>query len=394
VVPAPDIGDSLLYVSIAGRPPFSNTQRNLAPAPPLGGVSVEFIEGLLRARCVRDPERPTGATAPPDGRGSPDAESAPSTVSTPDGIRVNLVVFEPRALYRLHEGQPTVEFAAGAVRRRVSCLWGDLPRIFGRSVEGVAVRYLGNEAGKPVHYDAPGARWVTGEHPDMVKRGRGAWVPGSFTGTAGHKFMKGDGDKFVATNMLVMDCDGGDAHALAKELEAYAFIIHSTYKHTPDLPRCRVIFLLTTPCKSAREYDKAERFIAGQLNAVGFFVPPSDSTLGKLAYLPMHAPGVDPVFIKNSGRPLDLAPILAIPDPPERERKNANRETGTAGNALAWARRHVVACPLGRRHTTLYATAAWLAEATGATDDEIMKALLPAALSVATDGEAARSKKE
>jgi len=117
--------------------------------------------------------------------------------------------------------------------------------------------------------------------PNIAKRARGGWVPGVYRGTHGHAKLAAD---FVSTDLLVVDVDAGDPHAVADVLSAYAIIVHSTYKHTPTTPRCRIVFRLESPYTSAGDYNIGLRFIAGTLNAKGFIAPAKDSTLGKLAY--------------------------------------------------------------------------------------------------------------
>ena len=185
--------------------------------------------------------------------------------------------------------------------------------------------------------------------------------------------------------MLVVDVDAGDPYAVAEVLSAYAIIVHSTYKHTPTTPRCRIVFRLESPCTSADDYNIGLRFIAGTLNAKGLIAPAKDSTLGKLAYLPMHQPGVEPVFIVNDGRLLDLDRIVQA----ERKRETFSHRpkprttsatpayrTGailSASNGIAGARS-------GERHNVLYREAASVARPElGLDEHTIVAELLSAA---------------
>jgi hypothetical protein len=193
----------------------------------------------------------------------------------------------------------------------------------------------------------------------------------------------------------VLDVDGGEPHAVARELANYTSIIHSTYKHSPSSPRCRVIFLLAHLWRDIQGYNRVEKFLAETLTKAGLFCPPSDSTLGRLAFLPMHAPGVEPVYLRTYGQLLDLEELLKrLPPEPSQKWKSKPSESGASGAALSWARRTIENAPFGRRHTNLFAVAAWLAEKTSATDTEILTTCLDAALSVAVEGSAARHKKE
>ncbi len=124
------------------------------------------------------------------------------------------------------------------------------------------------------------------------------------------------------------------------------------------------------PCTSSADYNTGEKFIARALLARGFTVPAKDSTLGKLAYLPMHQPGVGPVVIVNTGKALDLGRIVAAEKqreqnerkakPPMPSRSSAKNDAYVAG-AVRRATEAVTSAPSGERHNTLFKEAASLA---------------------------------
>jgi hypothetical protein len=222
--------------------------------------------------------------------GSPattDAVSVTTTSTTANvtmmSARVSIVLFKPEHLYVI---SPPLTFFDAAQRTPVTGSWEELAKFLSRSLPGDPNRF---------------------PDPNVAKRARGAWVPGTYKGTNGHANLA---SMFIATMLLVLDVDSGDPHAVAEVLSGYAVIIHSTYKHTLTASRCRVVFLLASPCTSPRDYNTGLKVIASMLNARGFVVPAKDSTLGKLAYLPMHQVGVEPVFIVNKGKPLDLPRIV------------------------------------------------------------------------------------
>jgi hypothetical protein len=293
----------------------------------------------------------------------PGAEPSTPVVTSVERPRVSIVLFTPEALYTPNT---PFNFFSGAPRKVVSGPWDDLARFLSVSREGNPTRY-------PDH--------------DIAKRARGAWVPGTYRGTAGHGNLARD---LIETNLLVIDIDHGDPRAVADALGAYDTIIHTTYKHTPSHPRCRGVFRLTGSCRSAADYNTGEKFIARILSAMGFTVPAKDSTLGKLAYLPMHQPGVEPAVIVNTGKPLDLDKIVAA----ERQREQIERKKKTPTSttrpstkspvyvaaAVRRAIEAVASASFGDRHNTLYKEAASLARVELALPEhEILDALRPAA---------------
>jgi hypothetical protein len=255
--------------------------------------------------------------------------------------RVSLVLFRPGDLFNL---SPPLTFFEAAKRTFATGAWEDLAKLLSRSREGDPKRF---------------------PDPDIAKRARGAWVPGVYRGTHGHAKLAAD---FISTDLLVVDVDAGDPHAVAEMLSAYAIIVHSTYKYTPTTPRCRIVFRLECPCNSAADYNVGLRFIAGTLNAKGFKAPAKDSTLGKLAYLPMHQPGVEPVFIVSDGRPLGLDRIVQAESrreafnksKPKGPTRTANVTPAYRSAAVRRASDAIAAARSGERHNVLYREAASL----------------------------------
>lgn len=273
--------------------------------------------------------------------------------------RVSIVLFKPEDLYVL---SPPLTFVGAARRTPLTGAWEDFGKVLSRSHPGDPKRF---------------------PDPNIAKRARGAWVPGTYRGTSGHANLPA---VFVATDLLVVDVDAGDPRAVAQVLSGYAVIIHSTYKHTPVSPRCRVVFRLASSCRSAQDYNTGLKAIAAILNSHGFVAPAKDSTLGKLAFMPMHQPGIEPVFIVNTGKPLDLGRIVQA----ENERRNLQAKKTTtrrspAGGAyraaaLRRAAETVAQARDGERHNVLFKEAASLARPElGLDEHPILDALLPAA---------------
>jgi hypothetical protein len=263
---------------------------------------------------------------------------------------VSILLFEPATLYA---GGPPFVFQSGAVRRVVTGEWMRLASFLARSVEG-----------------------DPSLDPNIAKRARGAWVPGTYRQGSGHASLARD---FVCTDLVVADVDAGDPHRVATELAAYAAIVHSTYKHKPGAPRCRVVLRCAGPLMTAREYNTVLGFVATYLNGKGFVCPSKDSTLGKLAFLPMHQPGVTPVHIVTTGKSLPVDRLLALaPQATARQTPRSAKEARSSSElsgAIAYAASKVAAAGAGQRHNTRYGQARWLAEL-GADDEAIKNACL------------------
>jgi hypothetical protein len=288
-------------------------------------------------------------------------------IATTDDAPVRLIWFRPEHLYVCpvtweldHVRVQKFVFVDGAERHVIACTWEQLGRRLSRSTEG-------NPRSLP-------------DDPNMAKRAAGAWVPGTFTGTVGHADLPSE---FLSTEILVVDIDAGDPHAVAEVLAPYQAIIHSTFKHAPEKPRCRAVLRLACACTSAVNYNIGEHAVAEFLNSKGFTCPAGDSTLGKLAYLPMHAPGVKPIHIVTHGRPLDLDRLVRA-DEQRRQAHPTTRNQATwqgsphdHAGAIRRAAEHVAAAPPGERHNARRKWARWLAEI-GVHDDVIRRACLDA----------------
>lgn len=216
--------------------------------------------------------------------------------------------------------------------------------------------------------------------PNVAKRANGAWVPGLYQPGMGHGDLA---KQLISTRLLVLDGDSADPHKVATALAPYAKIIHTTYKHTPSNPRCRVVLLLAQDCTSGDDYNIGLREIAGQLTGQGFTFPVADSKLGKLAFMPMHLPGVEPILIHTPGRMLDLERIVRAhkANAKKAETKTPAKKPATPGEhggALVHAASQIREASPGTIHNTRYAAAIWLKNDVGADDDAIRQACLDA----------------
>ena len=261
---------------------------------------------------------------------------------------VHAVWFQPEALL---QGDAFHTIIGGGRRTQLSGSWENFCRFLDHSTEG-----------------------DPSLEPDRAKRAAGALVVGRYEGAHGHADMAVD---FLGTRILCLDGDAADPHAVADYLSDYTFVLHTTYKHRPSAPRCRVFLQLEDECTERRAYNTCLRSVAEDLSNQGFTFPAADSNLGKLAFLPMHARGVEPVFITHHGRPLDLDAIVAnAPTPKICERGRG--DYASFSSALARARDAVVVAVdhESQRHNTRRKWARWLSEI-GCPDRDIEDACLP-----------------
>jgi hypothetical protein len=111
----------------------------------------------------------------------------------------------------------------------------------------------------------------------------------------------------------------------------------------------------------------------------------------------MHMPGVEPIAVVNTGKPLDLDRIVAAEQAREQiegqkkklartRRRNSTASPAYAAAALTSAAEIVASAPSGERHDTLFREAASVARSElGLDEDAILAALLSAAASADAD---------
>lgn len=197
--------------------------------------------------------------------------------------------------------------------------------------------------------------------------------------------------------VLVIDIDGGgDVDAIAAELGAYAAIVLETFSSTVEAPRARVLILLSGDV-DVPTYEQAHAIVRGRLRADLDCAPDDgakDAT--RLSYSPVRPPGSTYRFRVTTGRPLDVARMIAAQPPPpppaSRPRVVAPEHTDRyRAAALRKAADAVSFASEGARHETLCREAYTLARL-DLSITEISDALLPAA--VAAMGDARRREAE
>lgn len=129
-----------------------------------------------------------------------------------------------------------------------------------------------------------------------------AWSPASFG-----KGKTRSVENVNCVSMAVIDVDGGDPlDAILPRLASFACLIHSSFRHTPELPKYRIIIPLATPVSQA-EWP----LVWARTNAlVGGCNDPATKDAARLYYKPVHAPDVQHHFVKmQEGRALKVADL-------------------------------------------------------------------------------------
>ncbi|MGD0680036.1 MAG: hypothetical protein ABSC94_32025 [Polyangiaceae bacterium] len=228
--------------------------------------------------------------------------------------------------------------------------------------------------------------------PQIAKAAEGGWAAGLY------RDNWRESNAFIRTQLMTIDIDGhGEVRRAASALARFCKAIHSTYKSTPEAPRCRVVLLLSKPCIDRLAYKRAHAAMREQLYTWGYAradkrarvegdIDEGASDVTRLNYAPMFHPSRSFEFLATGGAPLDLSRIPLAPSPlrravlaPRSKNPDAYRE-----GALQRAEHEVRTALEGQRHGRLFREAASLARpALGLKDADIYAALLPAFIAAA-----------
>lgn len=109
----------------------------------------------------------------------------------------------------------------------------------------------------------------------------------------------------------------GSFDDLRARLDGYAFVAHSSYRHTTEDPRFRIILPLTKPVPASEWADAWER-----LNQwLGGINDPATKDAARLYYLPSQPPDApDHFIVVGGGRALDIS---ELPEAPPERRQTA-----------------------------------------------------------------------
>lgn len=110
--------------------------------------------------------------------------------------------------------------------------------------------------------------------------------------------------------LLTLDADSPDPNFLESlnfEIADYEYVVYSTHGHTPETPRYRLI-LPVSRAMAPDEYQAVARRIAGNIGIENF--DPTTFEVERLMFWPSAPADVEPVFIHNTGVPVDVGVVL------------------------------------------------------------------------------------
>jgi hypothetical protein len=111
---------------------------------------------------------------------------------------------------------------------------------------------------------------------------------------------------------LTLDFDGGDTtvEQAARLLPGMRRVAYTTFSHTIEWPKLRVIYPLSRPV-NAFEYENLWLWAANKITALGHVLDESARDASRFWYLPSHPPGGVYEWDELEGKPLDVDGILA-----------------------------------------------------------------------------------
>lgn len=110
---------------------------------------------------------------------------------------------------------------------------------------------------------------------------------------------------------LTLDFDGGDTtiEQAVRLLPGTMGVAYTTFSHSIDWPKLRVIYLLSKPVDSI-EYESLWLWAANKIAALGHTLDESARDASRFWYLPSHAPKAIYECRELEGEPLDVAKVL------------------------------------------------------------------------------------
>lgn len=137
---------------------------------------------------------------------------------------------------------------------------------------------------------------------DEAKRGAGSWSPCFYRGNARAK------KNVISCWAITFDIDvGGDVDRACRAFDRFQKIVHSTYKSTPEAPRCRVVLPLAAPCADPAQYEAAHALMRRELGRRGLTCDDGAKDISRLNFWPMVRPGREFHVRSTDGAPFDLA---------------------------------------------------------------------------------------
>lgn len=150
------------------------------------------------------------------------------------------------------------------------------------------------------------AKWLTQVPPEVEdKAARGWYCPVEFYP------VYRDSENFVARHAITYDFDHVGADTWERVLhtwEGLAFAMYTTWSHTPDKPRFRVVMPMSRPAKYD-EFQAVARKVAADID-IELFARES-FTPAQLMFAPTRKPGGEWKYHINEGDLLNVDEVLA-----------------------------------------------------------------------------------
>jgi hypothetical protein len=111
---------------------------------------------------------------------------------------------------------------------------------------------------------------------------------------------------------LILDFDEGDTtiRQAAHLLPNVRGVTYTTFRHTSEHPKLRVIFLLSRPV-DAEEYSRVWAWVADKITRAKRVLDESTRDASRFWYLPSHPPGSTYEWHELEGQPLDVTKALS-----------------------------------------------------------------------------------
>ncbi len=148
-----------------------------------------------------------------------------------------------------------------------------------------------------------------------------AWSPAIYRG-GGHRCN----EDVTHLSAFVCDIDSGeiDVDTVQDRLAGHAFLLHTTYSHTPEQPKLRVIIPFRDPfpaSKLAQVYDHFSEIFDGKLD-------PCSKKAAQMFYKPSCPRGAEFLAVEGTGRLVMLGQIKR-----ERDERKSTRKKRTSNKA-------------------------------------------------------------
>lgn len=150
------------------------------------------------------------------------------------------------------------------------------------------------------------------ESEDDKKRGAG-FILAEYKSGAASKNLK-DLSVNSKTEVFCYDIDKMTLEDITKAFPVwmeYSVLLYSTFKHTPDKPRYRLLIELSEPVSNNQKFPYHDLYMAGA-RLLHIKADPKALDRARFFFGPQHRPGITPERIRFEGRRLDLKELGSI----------------------------------------------------------------------------------